>query len=354
MNWLQRTLHRPFFIRLFNWEYWSFNTVYGWIIPVWVLLAIRARSFFFFSASNPTIEYGGFLMESKKKIYDIIPAEYYPRTAYFETGTATSSVVHQLQQLGFTYPMIAKPDVGGQGRGVKKLYNESELAAYANTSPLDYLVQEFVPYPNEVGVFYYRYPGEASGHVSGIVRKEMLGVTGDGRSTLYQLLMTEKRFILQIDVLQKLYGDALQEILRAGEKRELVPYGNHARGAKFLDDSHLADAAFTHTIDQLCKQVSGFHYGRLDIRYNSWQELKEGKNFSVIELNGAGSEPTHMYDPRHSLFFAWKEIIRHWIILWRISRINHKKGIPYLSQKQGMQMMRDNKVFEQKLQQLYV
>jgi hypothetical protein len=354
MNWFQRMLHRPFFIRLFHWEYWSFNAVYGWIMPVWILLAIRQRSFFFFSASNPSIEYGGFLMESKKKIYDIIPHQYYPKTIYFAQGAIPHEMIQQLHMLDFKYPLIAKPDVGGQGRGVKKLYNEAELIAYAGISPLDFLVQEFVPQPNEVGVFYYRYPGEVQGHISGIVRKELLAVKGDGKSTINELLMKDKRFILQLNVLVKLYGDALNDVLPAGEIKELVPYGNHARGAKFLDDSHLADEVFTKSIDQICRQVQGFYYGRLDIRYDTWEDLRQGKNIAVIELNGAGSEPTHMYDPRHSLFFAWKEIIRHWIILARISRINHKKGIPYLSQKQGMQMFKDNKVFEKKLAQLYV
>jgi len=354
MNWLQRTLHRPFFIRLFNWEYWSFNTVYAWIMPVWALLALRARSFFFFAAANPSIEYGGFLMESKKKIYDIMPPSFYPKTAYFLVATTAEEVISTLASRAFRYPLIAKPDVGGQGRGVKKLLNEAALVEYARQSPLDYLVQEFVPQPNEVGVFYYRYPNEETGHVSGIVRKELLSVTGNGQSTIQQLLLKDKRFILQLPVLQQLYGDGLKEVLPAGEQRELVPYGNHARGAKFLDDSHLADAQFTRTIDNICRQVPGFFYGRLDIRYGSWEDLRQGKNFSVIELNGAGSEPTHMYDPSHSLFYAWKEIIRHWIILWRISRMNHKKGFPYLSQKEGMKMMRDNKLFEQKLQQLYV
>ncbi len=354
MNWFQRTLHRPFFIRLFHWEYWSFNAVYGWIMPIWIILAARARSFFFFAASNPSIEYGGFLMESKKKVYDILPQQYYPKTIYFSAGTITATVLHQLKERSFNYPLIAKPDIGGQGRGVKKIYNEAGLIAYASISPLDYLVQEFVPQPNEVGVFYYRYPGETAGHISGIVRKEMLAVKGDGRSSMYELLMKEKRFILQIEALKKLYGDGLNKVLAAGEEKELVPYGNHARGAKFLDDSHLADEVFTKSMDAICRQVNGFYYGRLDIRYNTWEELRQGKNLSVIELNGAGSEPTHMYDPRHSLFFAWKEIVRHWIILWRISRINHKKGVPYLTQKQGMQMMKDNKAFEQKLNQLYV
>ena len=354
MNRLQRILYRPFFIRLFHWEYWPFNAVYAWIMPVWLLLSIRARSFFFFSASNPTIEYGGFLMESKKKIYDILPTQYYPATIYFPAGTPGETIIKQLDEMGFVYPLIAKPDIGGQGRGVKKVYSETELLLYANKSPLDFLVQQFVPYPNEVGVFYFRYPGEAFGQISGIVRKELLAVTGDGKSTVAGLLEQNKRFVLQLPVLKKLYGPGLNEVLPAGEIKELVPYGNHARGAKFLDDSFRADEVFTKSIDAICKQVEGFYYGRLDIRYNTWEELREGKNLSVIELNGAGSEPTHMYDPRHSIFFAWKEIIRHWIILWRISRINHENGIPYLSQKQGMQMMRANKLYEQKLKQLYV
>jgi hypothetical protein len=78
--------------------------------------------------------------------------------------------------------------------------------------------------------------------------------------------------------------------------------------------------------------------------------LREGKNFSVIELNGAGSEPTHMYDPRHSLFFAWKEIVRHWIILWRISRQNRKRtGLSYLTWKQGRQLLKANGEYVRKL-----
>jgi hypothetical protein len=96
--------------------------------------------------------------------------------------------------------------------------------------------------------------------------------------------------------------------------------------------------------------AGGFYFGRLDIRYNDWEELKQGKNFSVIEVNGAGSEPTHIYDPAHSLFFAWKEIIRHWYILWLISRQNHKKGHPYLTLKEGISMFREDKVWSQKLE----
>ena len=117
----------------------------------------------------------------------------------------------------------------------------------------------------------------------------------------------------------------------------------------FLDDSALIDEQLRKTIDSVCKQIPDFYYGRLDIRFDNWEDLKAGNKFTIIEVNGAGSEPTHMYDPKHSLFFAWKEIIRHWIILWKISRLNHKKGIPYLTTKEGWKMLKDNKAFDKTL-----
>jgi hypothetical protein len=88
----------------------------------------------------------------------------------------------------------------------------------------------------------------------------------------------------------------------------------------------------------------------MDIRYQSREQLEEGKAFFILEVNGAGSEPTHIYDPRHSIFFAWKEIVRHWIILYKISRANHKLGFPYLTMKEGLEMFRKDKMDSKKLE----
>ena len=53
-----------------------------------------------------------------------------------------------------------------------------------------------------------------------------------------------------------------------------------------------------------------------------------------------------MYDPRHSIFFAWKEIIRHWNILYRISRANHKiLQKPYMNMAEGLEMLKANKKY---------
>jgi hypothetical protein len=35
----------------------------------------------------------------------------------------------------------------------------------------DFLIQEFIDYPLEFGITYYRMPGEQKGHITGIVEK---------------------------------------------------------------------------------------------------------------------------------------------------------------------------------------
>ncbi len=283
------------------------------------------------------------LMESKKEIYDILPKGYYPGTLLFKSGDSATTIVEQVKNNNFNYPLIGKPDIGMQGLAVKKLENETDVITYAKNSKVDFLIQEFIHLENEVGIFYYRYPGDKKGKISGIVSKEFLTVTGNGISTIEALLQQNPRFILQIPYLKSTNSDLLNKILAKGVIHLLVPYGNHARGAKFVDATHLVNTKLETTIDELCQKVPGFYFGRLDLRYNTWQELEEGKNISIIELNGAGSEPTHMYDPKHSIFFAWKEIIWHWKILAKISRMNHlQKHIPYMSYAEGRKMFSDN------------
>lgn len=342
-EYMKALTRHPLFIRLLAWEYWPFHAVYGLLYPYWFWLCLKARSFFFFNTANPTIKNGGFLMESKKEIYDLIPQGYYPKTLFFNAGTSLQVILEQLAQEQIHFPLIAKPDIGMRGMGVQKVYTAADLDQYVRSSQVAFLVQEFVSYPLEAGIFYYRFPNETRGKISGIVQKDFLTVEGDGCSTILDLLRQEKRAILQIKALEKTAGIQLQEVLPAGERKVLVPYGNHARGAKFTDASFRIDPQLEETIDTVCRRIDGFYYGRLDIRFQSWEELKEGKCFSIIELNGAGSEPTHMYDPVHSLFFAWKEIIRHLRILYRISTLNHHhKKLPYLKFSAGVQMLREN------------
>jgi len=340
-----------FIHKLTHWEYWPFDVVYIPMYFVWFYYSAKARSFFFFNAANPRIKNAGFLMESKKEIYDIIPAQYIPKTLFFKNGTAAAEILETVAASGISFPCIAKPDIGGKGRGVEKIYAAEDIARYAGKINMDFLVQEFIPYPEEVGIFYCRMPDKPDGFITGIVAKEFLIVKGDGTSTLTQLIEKDPRYHFQLNALQKIYGDGLNAILEKDEVKNLVPYGNHARGAKFIDVSHWADETFTKNFDHVCKQIPEFYFGRLDVMYSNVEDLKAGKNFCIIELNGAGSEPTHIYDPGHSLFFAWKEIARHFKLLCTISIINHKRGFKYLTVKEGMQMFKENKAAMKTLDQ---
>ena len=282
-------------------------------------------------------------MESKKEIYDLIPFEYYPATLFFKASSSVPDILALIKQRNLKYPLIGKPDIGMKGMMVKKLENEKELLSYVTNSKVDFLIQEYIPFKNEIGIFYYRYPNEEKGYISGIVKKELLAVTGNGVSTVEQLLLKNKRAVLQLPVLRKTEKDKMNIVLKKDEEFIVVPYGNHVRGAKFLDDSRLIDEELTKTIDSICKKVDGFYFGRLDICYNDWEELKQGKNFSIIELNGSGSEPTHIYDPRHSVFWAWKEIAKHWKILYRVSKLNHQlQNTPYMTTRMGLDMFKQN------------
>ena len=352
MNYFQRLFHKPFFIRLFNWEYWPFAAVYSPILLFWLVLSARARSFFFFNASNPSIENGGMLNESKKDIHDIIPDHLYPKTIHFSIEEQPAKIRLALQSAGMNYPLFAKPDIGGRGRGVKKITNDHELFQYVEHATMAFHIQEFVPYEKEVGVFYFKYPGREKGEISGIVRKEFLSVTGNGTDSYFELLKRDKRGVMYVDQITELMGDEIFNIPEKNKNVVVSPYGNHARGSLFIDDSHLADDRLLKTMDHIASQIPDFYFGRLDIRFKDWNSFKDGRDYKVIELNGAGAEPTHIYDPKHSIFFAWREIIRHWWIMTTISIMNRKRGVRYLSFKQGNAMLRQNNILSKKLAEI--
>lgn len=279
-------------------------------------------------------------MESKKEIYNLIPQQYYPKTELIKERTTANEILKTIENSNIKYPFIAKPDIGLRGSAVKKIHNLEELKSYNDKADFDYLVQDLIPFENEVGVFYVRYPNEKKGRITGIVFKEFLIITGDGVSTTEELIKQNPRYELQLKTLKLEYGAELSNVLSKGEKLNLVPYGNHARGAKFIDGSHWISPKLTKTINEMCLQIPGFYFGRLDVMYNNWEEFEIGENFAVVELNGAASEPTHIYDPTHSLFFAWRELAKHITFMYKISVQNHENGIPYLSHKVGMKEYR--------------
>lgn len=280
-------------------------------------------------------------MESKKEIYDLIPSEYYPKTLLIEPTETLEAVQEKIKEAAIEFPLIAKPDIGLRGTAVKKIHNKQELAAYFSKANFNVLIQSWIPYENEIGLFYVKLPNQP-GKITGIVAKEFMILTGNGKNTIRELLHQDKRYLLQLEVLEEEYKDQLNIILKEGETINLVPYGNHCRGTKFVDASHEITPEMMESFNTICSQINGFHFGRMDIMYHSYEDLAQGKNIQIVEINGAISEPTHMYDPKHSLWFGWKELTRHFHYMYVISKHNHKNGAKYLTFKEGVQEFKNH------------
>lgn len=327
---------RLFVHKLTNWEYWPYQVLYTPVYFQYLYYAFRTKSFFFFNASNPTIKNGGFFMESKKEIYDLIPQEYYPKTLLFKAKENIDIVNQQITEIGIKFPLIAKPDIGLRGTAVKKIDSLEELKKYIKSANFDFLIQDLIPYENEIGLFYVKLPNEEKGILTGIVSKEFLILKGNGKNTVRELLEKDPRFELQIPVLEKDFPQIIDTVLEENKTLNLVPYGNHCRGTKFVDASHKITPKMIDSFNEICSKIDGFHFGRMDIMYKSYADLEVGKNFQIVEINGAISEPTHMYDPKHSLLYGWKELTRHFHYMYLISKANHKNGAKYLTLKEGL------------------
>lgn len=342
---IKHTIHK-----LLHWEYWPQEVVYCIIYPYYAWMAFRLRAAGFFVVANPHDGEMNFLMESKIKIYHHIPAQYYPTTIYVEPQQDLNYILDALTRASITFPLITKPNVGHKGIGVKKILNECELQAHHQSAKHAYLIQQLVTYEHEIGLFWVRFPNEATGRLTGIVYKEYLHVTGDGKSTLEELIYRDARTYYQLHYLKTKFKNEWHSILPEHEKLIVVPFGSHFRGSKFLDYSPKITTKLSKTFNAICTQINGYYFGRMDIKFDNWQDLENGKNFCIIETNGAGSEPTHIYDPKHSIFFAWKEIVRHLSYLLKVCLQNKQKGYQTANLKQLLKMYRDYKVYMKEIE----
>ncbi|MEO9868961.1 hypothetical protein [Ekhidna sp.] len=336
---------RKFLIRIKNWEYWPFSVLYFPVFFYYGWLALKHRSFFFFTASNPHIDFGGMFGEKKSDIFELIPKNFIPKTKLIQKRDVDRASL-TAEEIGF--PIIAKPDIGERGIWVKKIENQLELQDYTKKCPVNFLLQEMVLFPIELGVFYVKFPDEG-GRVTSIVRKDFLKITGDGESTVLELLEKNQRAIMTADF-ESDYLELIGLVVPDAEQEVLIePIGNHCRGTKFLDDNQEIDNLLNQAFNKLADQIPEFYFGRFDIKCQSYEDLKQLKNFKILELNGAGAEPGHIYQPGYSLIRAYKDIFWHLSVLSDISSENHKKGHSYWSFMEGYRKWKSHQKYNRLL-----
>lgn len=315
-----------FLVKIIYYEYWPFWLFFLPLVPYWVYLAIKAKSLTYFTAANPGIIHGGVFGESKIDILEKIDPAYRPVTLFFKMSSTTPKVVQAIQRAGLSFPIIVKPNIGERGVEVEKLDNLKDLEHYLARNNQDFIIQEFVDFDIELGVLYHRLPVTRTSNITSIVMKEFLGVTGDGVSTIRELLNQSERAKFQLPLLESKLGARLDEVLPIGKYENIQPIGNHCLGTKFLSGQHLITPELVKIFDRIAEGVDGFYFGRFDLKVSSIEELNAGKNIKIMELNGVTSEPGHIYDPKYNLFKAYADTMKSMKTSCLVSIENMKQG----------------------------
>jgi membrane protein DedA with SNARE-associated domain len=318
--------------RIAYWEFWPLQVFYAPVVLFVGWLALRHRSLAVISAVNPGIEASGLIGESKHSIYEMLrrsPAAVPHLLDHVELRAGDEPSARAERARAFasarTFPIVAKPDAGERGKGVRLLKDESELQEFLAGQEGDHLLQEFAG-GIEASLFYYRFPGAPAGRVLSMTEKRFPEVVGDGTSTLEELILDDPRAVCLAGRSLERNRARLGTVPAPGEAVAIVDIGTHSQGAVFLDGEHLLTPELERRIDEICVGCDGFNFGRFDLRAASFDDLRGGSAFRIVELNGVTSESTNIYDPKYSIVDAYRILFGQWAIAFRIGAENVRRG----------------------------
>lgn len=136
-------------------EFWPSWLFYGPVIAHCIAMAVRFRSPLALAAANPTITAGGLCGELKLDILDQVGPEAHPLLARYTSLTTHEWNAHidlaaaedRLTGARLGYPIVAKPDIGCNGTGVRLIRGPADLFRYLAAFPRKerLLLQEYVP-----------------------------------------------------------------------------------------------------------------------------------------------------------------------------------------------------------------
>lgn len=319
-----------FWRKFFHFEFWPAVIFYLPIVPRYIFLSFKYRNPFLPFYANPLLANGGLIGESKWDFIrhlDPLAPSTLPGFILAKTFDP-STVPKQIKQLGFNYPIIFKPDVGQRGFGVRIIRNETELHKYLSQSDFDIVVQKFSSFNNEAGIFYIRIPGQERGFIFSITDKKFPFIQGDGTTKLGDLILRDRRARI---IAPTYFARLTYRLDWIPAKEEIVfisECGNHCQGAIFENGNSFITEALTNRIDKIAKGIPEFYFGRFDVKYKSLDSLKQGNDFEIVEVNGAGSEATHIWDSQTSLIGAYKVLYQQWDYLFQIGAFQYANNKP--------------------------
>jgi hypothetical protein len=299
------------------------------VVPMvvqWLWLSLRYGSLSLPSAADPSIAVGGLVGESKIDYFEQVDPgmrRWLARTAPIVKGPqAAQDARAALRTLGLSFPVIAKPDIGWCGFGVRRIDDETALDAYIETYPVGetFLLQEYLDLPGEAGVFYVRWPEEPAGRLLSLTVRHPPHVVGDGASSVRMLISRDEGLRGRI----ALYRD-LEGVPQRGQVVPLSTVWSFRMGGCYKTSSGTITPALEATFDSIASSMPNLHVARFDIRYASESALGRSE-FKIIEINGAGSEAIEFFDPAMPFFAAYRGILAKQAMVFAIAARNRDRG----------------------------
>jgi len=309
-----------------------------WLICVplviqWIALGLRYRSMTLPSAANPSITSGGLIGEGKLEYFRDMGSLAKSFTATYceilNHREFSDAELHQIMAAaGLNFPVVAKPDLGFCGYGVRLLPDLASLRAYLAFFPANEVVvlQRYLPHEGEAGIFYARHPDEAKGKIIGLAFRYFPRVTGDGIRTVEELISVNvraRRSAASTRHESKIENDYVP---RAGEVVRLATIGSTRAGGLYRDGENCITAKLTETINDIARDMPNFFFGRFDVRFHDLEKLKSGTGFSIMEINGAGSEAIQAWDPDTNVVKGFRTIFAKQRILFAIGAAMRRRG----------------------------
>jgi hypothetical protein len=319
-------------------EFWPPKLFYIPIAVAWLILSLRHRSLTLPTVANPLFLCGGLVGEQKSRILDQVDKsgrKWFARHLAWQrddsgesVAAETTRVLQALTADGLGLPVVAKPDLGCRGVGVRCIKSEAELKAYLACFPPGQTIvfQEYIPHEPEAGILYVCYPGEAKGFIFSITLKYFPRVIGDGESTLRQLIEGDPRAGKIAHVYLPRHRRYLDRVLEKGEVFRLNFAGSHSRGTIFRNGNRYITPELEEIFDRVAKTIPEFYFGRFDVRFPHFDALQSGTDFTIVEINGAGAEATCIWDSSTSLSDAYRKLIHQFRILFAIGSRNRDRG----------------------------
>ena len=314
-----------------HFEFWPGTIFYLPIIPFYIYLAIKKRSFLLPFYANPLILNAGIIGESKNDFLKHLDPQDFStiKTTFLPSHLDSNEIKEIINRENFQYPFILKPDIGQRGYGVRIIESPAQLDSYLRlSSGVSLVAQTFSTLSNEAGIFYYRKPSEKNGRIFSITDKSFPFLIADGESKFGDLILRDKRARIIAPTYFLRHQENLDTIYPKGTKLPLSQCGNHCQGAIFTNGKSLITAELEQKIDTIAKTIPDFYFGRFDVKYRNKELLKKGLDFLIVEVNGAGSEATHIWDSNTKLLEAYGVLFKQWTILFAIGdEIKREKRI---------------------------